>query len=218
MRGCGAWAEGGGEVRPLTDEVRGLVLDKSHQLNENGMRVIAVAQKTNPAPVGQFSVADESDMVLIGFLAFLDPPKETTKAAIQALMEYGVQVKILTGDNEKVTRAICKQVGLNVDRILLGSDLEKLNDRELGKLAETVRVFAKLSPEQKARVVRVLRENGHSVGYLGDGINDAAAMKSADVGISVDTAVDSSPETSPRVLLEEDLMAVGRGVIEGRRA
>ena len=188
MLRCCAWAECGGEVRPLTDEVRGLVLDKSNQLNEDGMRVIAVAQKTNPAPVGQFSVADESDMVLIGFLAFLDPPKETTKAAIQALMEYGVQVKILTGDNEKVTRAICKQVGLNVDRILLGSDLEKLNDRELGELAETVRVFAKLSPEQKARVVRVLRENGHSVGYLGDGINDAAAMKSADVGISVDAA------------------------------
>ena len=217
MLRCCAWAECGGEVRPLTDEVRGLVLDKSHQLNENGMRVIAVAQKTNPAPVGQFSVADESDMVLIGFLAFLDPPKETTKAAIQALMEYGVQVKILTGDNEKVTRAICKQVGLNVDRILLGSDLEKLNDRELGKLAETVRVFAKLSPEQKARVVRVLRENGHSVGYLGDGINDAAAMKSADVGISVDTAVDIAKETASVVLLEKDLMVLERGVIEGRR-
>ena len=217
MLRCCAWAECGGEVRPLTDEVRGLVLDKSHQLNENGMRVIAVAQKTNPAPVGQFSVADESDMVLIGFLAFLDPPKETTKAAIQALMEYGVQVKILTGDNEKVTRAICKQVGLNVDRILLGSDLEKLNDRELGELAETVRVFAKLSPEQKARVVRVLRENGHSVGYLGDGINDAAAMKSADVGISVDTAVDIAKETASVVLLEKDLMVLERGVIEGRR-
>ena len=205
MLKCCAWAECGGEVRPLTDEVRRLVLARSDELNEKGMRVIAVAQKTSPAPIGQFSAADESDMVLIGFLAFLDPPKETTRAAIQALTEYGVHVKILTGDNEKVTRTICRQVGLDADRILLGSDLEELNDRELGILAERVTVFAKLSPEQKARVVRVLRENGRSVGYMGDGINDAAAMKAADVGISVDTAVDIARETASVVLLEKDL-------------
>ena len=217
MLTCCAWAECGGAVRPLTDAVRRLVLAKSDALNENGMRVIAVAQKTNPAPVGQFSVADESDMVLIGFLAFLDPPKKTARAAVQALTDYGVRVKILTGDNERVTRTICRQVGLDADRILLGSDLEELGDQELGKLAERITVFAKLSPEQKARVVRVLRENGHSVGYMGDGINDAAAMNAADVGISVDTAVDIAKETASVVLLEKDLMVLEQGVIEGRK-
>ena len=217
MLQCCSWAECGGKVRPLTDAVSRQVLAKADELNENGMRVIAVAQKTNPAPVGQFSVADETDMVLIGFLAFLDPPKETTQAAIQALTEYGVQVKILTGDNEKVTRTICRQVGLDADRILLGSDLEDLNNQELGKLAKAVAVFAKLSPEQKARVVRVLRADGHSVGYMGDGINDAAAMKTADVGISVDTAVDIAKETASVVLLEKDLMVLEQGVMEGRK-
>ena len=217
MLTCCAWAECGGAVRPLTDAVRRLVLAKSDALNENGMRVIAVAQKTNPAPVGQFSVADESDMVLIGFLAFLDPPKKTARAAVQALTDYGVRVKILTGDNERVTRTICRQVGLDADRILLGSDLEGLGDQELGKLAERITVFAKLSPEQKARVVQVLRENGHSVGYMGDGINDAAAMNAADVGISVDTAVDIAKETASVVLLEKDLMVLEQGVIEGRK-
>ena len=181
------------------------------------MRVIAVAQKTNPAPVGQFSVADEADMVLIGFLAFLDPPKETTRAAVRALTEYGVGVKILTGDNEKVTRAICRQVGLPVDRILLGADLEALNDQALGKLAEQITVFAKLSPSQKARVVRVLEMLGHTVGFMGDGINDAAAMKAADIGISVDTAVDVAKESADIILLEKDLMVLEQGVIEGRK-
>ena len=129
-------------------------------------------------------------MVLIGYLAFLDPPKESTADAIQALKNHGVLTKILTGDNEKVTRTICKQVGLKVRNMLLGSDLEHMNDAELARAAETTDVFAKLTPEQKARIVSVLRENGHTVGFMGDGINDAAAMKSADIGISVDTAVD----------------------------
>lgn len=217
MLGCCAYAECGGEIRPLTDAVRGLVLEKSDELNDRGMRVIAVAQKTNPSPVGQFSAADEAEMVLIGFLAFLDPPKETTKAAIQALREYGVGVKILTGDNEKVTCAICRQVGLDADRILLGSELEEMDDRQLGAQAEKITVFAKLSPAQKARIIRVLRENGHSVGYLGDGINDAAAMKASDVGISVDTAVDIAKESASVVLLEKDLMVLEQGVIEGRK-
>ena len=217
MLRCCAWAECGGAVRPLTDQVRRLVLTRSDELNGKGMRVIAVAQKTNPSPVGQFSVADESDMVLIGFLAFLDPPKETTRAAVRALKDHGVQVKILTGDNEKVTQAICRQVGLSADRILLGDELEELSDQALGALAEKVTVFAKLSPSQKARVVRVLRDNGHSVGYMGDGINDAAAMQAADVGISVDTAVDIAKETASVVLLEKDLMVLEQGVIEGRK-
>ena len=194
-----------------------LVLRKSDELNEKGMRVIAVAHKTDPSPAGQFSFKDENDMVLIGFLAFLDPPKETTRAAVKALHDYGVQVKILTGDNEKVTCAICRQVGLNADRILLGSELEIISDRELGKLAEKITVFAKLSPSQKARIIRVLRENGHSVGYMGDGINDAAAMKASDVGISVDSAVDIAKESASVVLLEKDLTVLEQGVIAGRK-
>ncbi len=217
MLKCCAFAECGGGIRPLTDQVRRLVLGKSDELNEKGMRVIAVAQKTNPSPIGQFSVQDEANMVLIGFLAFLDPPKETTHAAVQALQEYGVAIKVLTGDNEKVTGAICAQVGLDAGRILLGSDLERLSDRELEAQAEKVTVFAKLSPSQKARIVRVLRENGHSVGYMGDGINDAEAMKASDVGISVDTAVDIAKESASVVLLEKDLMVLEQGVTEGRK-
>lgn len=217
MLHCCAFAECGGEIHPLADEVREKVLAKSGELNEAGMRVIAVAQKTNPAPVGQFSVADERDMVLIGFLAFLDPPKETTRGAIQALKNYGVTVKILTGDNEKVTCAICRQVGLNVKKILLGGEMDALSDKELGELAEDITVFAKLSPVQKARIIRVLRDRGHSVGYMGDGINDAAAMKASDVAISVDTAVDIAKESASVVLLKKDLMVLEQGVVEGRK-
>lgn len=217
MLKCCSFAECGGSVLPLTDEVRSLVKSRSDAMNEQGMRVIAVAQKTNPAPAGEFSAADERDMVLIGFLAFLDPPKDTTKAAVQALTEYGVSVKMLTGDNEKVTRAICSQVGLDAENMLLGSEIDALTDAQLGRLAAGVTVFAKLSPAQKARIVSVLRERGHSVGFMGDGINDAAAMRAADVGISVDTAVDIAKETAGVVLLEKDLMVLERGVIEGRK-
>ena len=217
MLKCCSFAECGGSVLPLTDEVRSLVTSRSDAMNEQGMRVIAVAQKTNPAPAGEFSAADERDMVLIGFLAFLDPPKDTTKAAVQALTEYGVSVKILTGDNEKVTRAICSQVGLDAENMLLGSEIDALTDAQLGRLAAGVTVFAKLSPAQKARIVSVLRERGHSVGFMGDGINDAAAMRAADVGISVDTAVDIAKETAGVVLLEKDLMVLERGVVEGRK-
>lgn len=217
MLTCCSFAECGGEVLPLTDEVRRLVLSRTGRLNERGMRVIAVAQKTNPSPVGQFSVADETDMVLIGFLAFLDPPKETGWAAVRALNEYGIQVKVLTGDNERVTCAVCSQVGIPAERVLLGEDLEKMGDERLAELAEKTTVFAKLSPSQKARVIRVLRENGHSVGYMGDGINDAAAMKASDVGISVDSAVDIAKESAAVVLLEKDLMVLQRGVTEGRK-
>ena len=217
MLKCCSFAECGGSVLPLTDEVRSLVTSRSDAMNEQGMRVIAVAQKTNPAPAGEFSAADERDMVLIGFLAFLDPPKDTTKAAVQALAEYGVSVKILTGDNEKVTCAICSQVGLDAENMLLGSEIDALTDAQLGRLAAGVTVFAKLSPAQKARIVSVLRERGHSVGFMGDGINDAAAMRAADVGISVDTAVDIAKETAGVVLLEKDLMVLERGVIEGRK-
>ena len=217
MLSCCSYAQWGDRVLPLEDKVRRLAQEQADRLNQQGMRVIAVAQKTNPAPVGQFSVKDERNMVLLGFLALLDPPKDTSRAAVQALQEHGVAVKILTGDNEKVTQAICRQVGLDADHILLGSDLDGLTDQELGQCAEKVAVFAKLSPDQKARVVKVLRDKGHSVGYMGDGINDAAALKAADVGISVDTAVDIARESASVVLLEKDLMVLEQGVIEGRK-
>ena len=214
---CCAYAEYDGKVVELTDDVKQFVLSKSDELNNKGMRVLAVAHKTNPSPAGQFSAADESNMVLIGFLAFLDPPKDTAKSAIRVLKEYGVSVKILTGDNEKVTASIARQVGMKVNDILLGSDLYNMSDEELAVKAENVTIFAKLSPDQKARIVRILRENGHSVGYMGDGINDAAAMKASDVGVSVDTAVDIAKESADVILLEKDLNVLEDGIIEGRK-
>lgn len=217
MLKCCCWAEIDGQVVPLSDEVRDFVIRFSDELNDKGMRVIAVAHKTNPSPIGKFSVSDESDMVLIGFLGFLDPPKETTAEAIRALQNHGITVKILTGDNEKVTCAICRQVGLDVSHTLLGSEIDAMSDEELLKAAEEITVFAKLSPSQKSRVVTILRNAGHTVGYMGDGINDAAAMTVADVGISVDTAVDIAKEAAAVVLLEKDLNVINDGVIEGRK-
>ncbi|GBU23598.1 magnesium-transporting ATPase [Fibrobacteria bacterium R8-3-H12] len=211
------YAEYQGKVEPLTEEIRDYIIKKVEDLNEDGMRVLAVAEKINPSPAGQFSVADESDMTLLGYLAFLDPPKESTPKAIRALKEHGVGVKVLTGDNDKVTRTICKQVGLPVDRIMNGWNVDRLGDKELSEAVEKVDVFAKLSPQQKSRVVTTLRNNGHSVGYMGDGINDAAAMKASDVGISVDSAVDIAKESADVILLEKDLMVLEEGIIEGRK-
>jgi len=206
-----------GEVVPLTKEMKNFVLEQVNTLNQNGMRVLGVAHKSQNLEPGHFAVSDESDMVLLGFLAFLDPPKESAASAIQALHQHGVAVKILTGDNDKVTAAICKKVGLPVDRILLGADVAAMNDGELAAAAEHCAVFAKLSPQQKARVITALREGGHSVGYMGDGINDAAAMKASDVGISVDTAVDIAKESADVILLDKDLMVLERGIVEGRK-
>lgn len=212
-----SYAECDGSVQPLTDAVRRRILRTVDELNEKGFRVLAIAQKSNPSPVDAFGVKDECDMVLLGYLAFLDPPKESTAAAIKALKEHGVTTKILTGDNDKVTYTICKQVGLEVCNMLLGADIEQMTDAELAKAAEFTDVFAKLTPDQKARVVSVLRENGHTVGFMGDGINDAAAMKAADIGISVDTAVDVAKESADIILLEKDLLVLEQGIIEGRK-
>lgn len=217
MLKCCSWAEIDGEVCSLSEEKKNYILKKSDEFNAKGMRVIAVAHKTNPSPVGEFSVEDETDMVLIGFLALLDPPKTSTLSAIKQLSDNGVRVKILTGDNEKVACCICNRVGLEADEVLLGSQLDDLTDDELYERAEKTTVLAKLSPSQKSRVVRVLREHNHIVGYMGDGINDAAAMKEADVGISVDTAVDIAKESSDVILLEKDLNVVNDGIIEGRK-
>lgn len=212
-----SFAECEGKVMPLTDAVRKRVLDTAASLNDKGFRVLALAQKNNPSPVGAFGVKDEEGMVLLGYLAFLDPPKPSTRAALEALRRYGVIPKILTGDNEKVTATICSQVGIDVNHMLLGTEISGMSDEELGRAAETVEVFAKLTPDQKARVVSVLRGNGHTVGFMGDGINDAAAMKASDVGISVDTAVDVAKESADIILLEKDLTVLEQGIIEGRK-
>ena len=210
-------AEYKGSVEPITEEIKQEVLSTVAKYNEDGLRVLGLAQKSDPAPAGSFSVADESDMVLMGYLAFLDPPKESTARAIRALSEHGVAVKILTGDNDAVTRSVCRQVDIQVANLLLGSDIEDMDEEALTTAVEETTVFAKLSPRQKTRIVAALRQNGHTLGFMGDGINDAAAMKEADVGISVDTAVDIAKESANIILLEKDLMVLERGVIEGRK-
>ena len=212
-----SFAEYKEQIQPLTDDIRKEIMATVDSLNENGMRVIAIAQKEALPTVDTYSVRDEGEMVLMGYLAFLDPPKKSTADALRALKEHGVTTKILTGDNDRVTRCICKQVGMKVSNLLLGSDVERMSDDELIQAAETTDVFAKLSPDQKARVVSALRSNGHTVGFMGDGINDAAAMKSADIGISVDTAVDIAKESADIILLEKDLMVLEQGIIEGRK-
>lgn len=211
------YAEYRGDIIELTDAVIDEIRIMVEDLNDDGMRVIAIAQKTSSVKTPTFSVADESDMVLMGYLAFLDPPKESAQAAIAALNAHGVNVKILTGDNDLVTRAICRQVGMTVGDIVLGSHVEEMDDVTLSETVEKTNVFAKLSPQQKARIVHILRQNGHVVGYMGDGINDASAMKASDVGISVDTAVDIAKESADVILLEKDLMVLEQGVVEGRK-
>ena len=210
-----SFAEYNGNVQPITNDFRQRILETADILNEKGFRVLAIARKDIKKQ--SCNVEDESEMILMGYLAFLDPPKESAANAIKALKEHGVRTKILTGDNEKVTKTICKQVGLEVRNMLLGSDIEKMDDEELKKTAEITDVFAKLTPSQKSRVVSVLREIGYTVGFMGDGINDAAAMKVADIGISVDTAVDVAKESADIILLEKDLMVLESGIIEGRK-
>ncbi|WP_291580587.1 magnesium-translocating P-type ATPase [Clostridium sp. UBA6640] len=211
------FAEYNGKVVELTEKIKNKVLNMVTKLNNEGMRVIAVAQKNNIPDENTFSIKDESNMVLMGYIGFLDPPKESAAEAIKALKENGVNVKVLTGDNDAVTKKICEEVGLIVDNIILGSDIEKISDEELSKLVDSTNVFAKLSPLQKSRIIKVLQNKGHTVGFMGDGINDAAALRQADVGISVDTAVDIAKESADIILLEKNLMVLEEGVIEGRR-
>jgi Mg2+-importing ATPase len=187
------------------------------ELNNDGLRVVAVAAREMPPHQEAYGVVDENDLTLIGYVAFLDPPKQTTAPALKALQEHGITVKVLTGDNALVTSKVCREVGLPMDGVLLGSDIENVDDAELGRLAETCHVFAKLTPTHKERVVRALRANGHVVGFLGDGINDAAALRAADIGISVDSAVDIAKEAADLIMLEKSLMVLEQGVLEGRR-
>lgn len=206
-----------GEIIPITEGIRQEVLAEVGQLNRQGLRVLGVGYKSGLREDYAYVVTDESDMILTGYLAFLDPPKPSAAPAIQALLEHGVRTKILTGDNEKVTQAICEKVGLDVEHMLLGADIDQMTDQELAEAVEKVTVFAKLSPDQKARIILQLKKNGHAVGYMGDGINDAPSMKVADVGISVDTAVDIAKETADVILLDKDLMVLETGIVEGRK-
>lgn len=209
-----SYVETQGEICRLDETLRQYIKNRAETLNLAGMRVLCVAQKSVILPV---SVQNESEMVLIGFLAFLDPPKKSAAIAIERLKRGGVAVKVLTGDNEKVAASVCKKVGLGTGRIVTGSQIEEMDDLSLRAAVEEISVFAKLSPVQKERAVRALRENGHTVGFLGDGINDAPAMRAADVGISVDTAVDIAKESASVILLEKDLTVLADGVREGRK-
>lgn len=204
-------------ITVLTEEIRQEILAEVAQLNEQGLRVLGVSYKSDLEEDYDYEVKDESDMILTGYLAFLDPPKSSAAPAIETLAEYGVATKILTGDNDKVTQSVCEKVGLDVDNILLGVEVDSLSDEELSQAVEDTTVFAKLSPDQKARIILQLKANGHKVGYMGDGINDAPSMKVADVGISVDTAVDIAKETADVILLDKDLMVLEKGLVEGRK-
>ncbi len=205
------------QVESMDDAAHTKVVDLQKTLNSDGLRVIAVAYKVMPPDQAHYAISDESDLILLGNIAFLDPPKDSAAEAIKALKRSGVDVKILTGDNEIITRKICKDVGLPVQNVLLGSDIEALSDDKLAEVAATTTIFAKFSPTQKAKVIQVLRKKGLVVGYMGDGINDAAALREADVGISVDTAVDIAKEAADIILLEKNLLILESGVMEGRR-
>jgi len=205
------------QILQMDDTVRAKVAELQKNLNGDGLRVVGVAYKVIPPDQSHYAIADESNLILLGNIAFLDPPKDSAAEAIKALKRNGVEVKILTGDNEIITRKICKDVGLPVQNVLLGSDIEALSDDKLAEVAATTTIFAKFSPTQKAKVIQVLRHKGNIVGYMGDGINDAAALREADVGISVDTAADIAKESADIILLEKNLLVLESGVVEGRK-
>ncbi len=202
---------------PLDTTLLDKVLATTQGLNAEGLRVVAVAVKEVPPHKTVYGVADETALTLIGYVAFLDPPKESTAPALRALKQHGVTVKVLTGDNHLVTAKICREVGLAVQGVLQGPQLDDMDDAQVAQAAESHTVFAKLSPLHKERLVRALRGNGHIVGFMGDGINDAPALRAADIGISVDSAVDIAKEAADIILLEKSLMVLEEGVLEGRR-
>ena len=207
----------GDKVEPLLPETLARIREVTASLNEEGLRVVAVAAKEVAASQNSFSVKDEQELILIGYIAFLDPPKESTAPALKALKAHGITVKVLTGDNELVTVKICREVGLPIEGILLGADVEAMPEALLAEKVENCNIFARLTPTHKERIVQALRSNGHVVGFMGDGINDAPALRAADIGISVDTAVDIAKEAADIILLERSLMVLEEGVIEGRK-
>ncbi|WP_458370937.1 magnesium-translocating P-type ATPase [Pseudomonas fluorescens] len=207
-----------GEVdEALTEELLARIRQVTASFNAEGLRVVAVAARPMVEGRNTYGLADEQALTLIGYVAFLDPPKESTAPALKALAAHGVAVKVLTGDNELVTAKICREVGLEQQGLLMGNDIERMSDAELAKAVETTNVFARLTPSHKERIVRLLKGNGHVVGFMGDGINDAPALRTADIGISVDSAVDIAKEAADIILLEKSLMVLEEGVLEGRR-
>ena len=206
-----------GQVSPITKEIKENIRKISKNLNKDGLRVIAVCQKNDIENIDEFSVNDEKNMILLGFIGFLDPPKESAKSSIEKLNNAGIRVVVLTGDNAEVTKCICKKVGIRSKRIVEGNQIEKLTDIAILRLLKNTNIFVKLSPIQKARIVRLLKESRNVVGYMGDGINDAPSLTNSDVGISVDTAVDIAKESADIILLEKDLHVLLDGVTEGRK-
>lgn len=214
---CCAHYQMGDEVFPLIDMIRADLFEEVDRLNSEGFRVLGLAYREFPRDKTSFTTADESQLVLLGYIAFFDPPKTSTTKALKLLREVGVKVKVLTGDNGLVTRKVCRDVGLAVERLVTGAELSQLTPEELSKVTQEVDVFVKLTPAQKEQIVRTLRASGHVVGFMGDGINDAPALKAADVGISVDSAVDVAKEAADIVLLEKSLLVLEEGIIEGRK-
>ena len=212
-----SYIEIGNEIVELTEENKRHALETYEKHNADGLRMIAVAQKNEVPGIETFSVADEKEMVLIGFIGFLDPPKESAKSAITALDSHGVRTVVLTGDSEGVACKVCSKVGIDVQHYLSGKDVEIMDDAQLAEAIKTCNLFAKLSPNQKQRVVKTFQDCGHTVGYMGDGINDSLPLHQADVGISVDSAVDIAKETADIILLKKDLMVLSEGVTEGRQ-
>jgi Mg2+-importing ATPase len=205
------------EINPLIDVIKNDLMEEYEALSSDGYRVVAIAYREYPREKTVFSVADESNLILLGYIAFFDPPKDSAAMAIEGLRKMGVQTKILTGDNALVTRKVCRDVGLAVDKVVTGDQLRNLTDEQFGDLVEKANVFARLSPSQKSDIIQMLQKRGHVVGFMGDGINDALALKISDVGISVDTAVDVAKEAADIVLLEKSLMVLEEGILEGRK-
>lgn len=209
--------EYGGTVHPMTAELRATALDIGRQMNRQGMRVLAIAQKSCRSEDTGFKVDDERDMVLIGYLAFLDPPKPSAGGVIGRLQDHGIAVKILSGDNDAIVKTIAKQVGIDTGNALTGAAFEAMDETQQMEAVRDTTVFSKLTPLQKTHIIALLQRQHNTVGFLGDGINDAAALRQSDIGISVDSAVDIAKESADIILLEKDLMVLDQGVIEGRK-
>lgn len=205
------------KVQEITEEMKVRIQENAKAMAQQGMQVIALSSKREYRGKNIFDVSDESNMIFIGFVAFLDPPKKEVKETIQKLKEYGVTTKIITGDNQYATQNICNLVGIENNEILIGAQVDNLSDEELAKKVESVNVFARMNPLQKERIIKTLKSNGHVVGYMGDGVNDAPSLHNADVGICVDTATDIAKEASDIILLEKSLSVIYNGVIEGRK-
>jgi Mg2+-importing ATPase len=204
------------KIISMTSEQQKKIMDNYYKLSSQGFRVLGVSYKKVDER-STYSVKDEGDMVFLGFAAFMDPPKESSKQSLQLLRNAGIELKILTGDNELVTRKVCEELGFEITGVVLGSDVAKLQDNALARIVEKANVFARVSPTQKDRIMSALKRNGHVVGFLGDGINDATSMHTADVGISVDNAVDVAKESADIILLRKDLTVLNAGVLEGRK-